>query len=89
MEEIKKIRSKIDKIDEKIFHLLSDRFLLTNQIGKIKKSLKIQNILDQNRWKEIQSKNIDRAKKFSLNSDLIMQIYEIIHHFSIKEQENS
>ena len=55
MSELELLRGKINSVDEKLIELLSERFLLVEEIGKYKKS---QNIpaLQSGRWNEVRER---------------------------------
>jgi chorismate mutase len=77
-EKISELRKKVDNADEKIIHYLIERFKLTDNIHKIKRSNEIQ-ILDENRWEVV----IDKIKKIcnenGFDFSIIKKLYDIIH----------
>jgi len=80
MEELKKLRFKIDILDEEIIKLLEERMEICKEIGKLKDKIE-----DNNREKEI-IKNLN--KKFpNLDKELIDELYGVIFKYSKKIQK--
>ncbi len=83
--ELENLRSKIDKIDLEIIHLLSQRFEVSRKIGEFKK-LKSLPVVDESRWTSLLRDRIEMAKSEGLPDDLIQELFEIIHKHSIRSQ---
>lgn len=90
MNELEKLRIEVDKSNKKIIEEISNRFLITRKIGKIKAS---QNIVsfDKNR-EDIVLENVGNlARNNNLNENMIKEIFKIImkevvlEHNKIKE----
>jgi chorismate mutase len=81
------LRKEIDKIDEKIFLLLKERFKLVRKIGKIKKS-KSMKIYQPKREREILMKIARKARKYRIDPKEIIKIYKAILKASRKIQQN-
>jgi len=79
------LRSKIDKIDEKILKLIAERFETVSRIGRIKheNGLKIKN---KSRETAIFAKIKKLSKKFGLSHDFVSRLYEMIIDESRKLQ---
>lgn len=76
------LRKKIDVIDEKLLELLTKRFQIAKEIGRIKKEAKIK-LRDKLREKEI----LDRAKNFSKEyTNYLKDVYKAIIKNSLKIQ---
>ncbi len=84
--EMEKLRGKIDVLDYQLLDILKQRFLITNEIGNIKKKHNVA-ILQLDRWKSIIESRVDYATKQGLSIDFIKAILEEIHKESIKEQQ--
>lgn len=80
MEKIKTTRHLIDDLDKQIMTLLSKRFELTKEVGKVK-LLNNDNIENKDRENEI----LNKANYFS-NSDKIKKIYSCVFDLSKKDQ---
>lgn len=75
-------RDKIDQIDDEISQLLENRFLISKQVGKLKKDLDI-NVLDSRREEFILSK----IENLNLqNSEEVIMVYKTILKESKKLQ---
>ena len=60
MEELKKLREEIDRIDSQIMTLLQERFGVIKQVGEVKKQNEIP-FIQKNRWEELLDKKIQMA----------------------------
>ncbi|GAB6106865.1 chorismate mutase [Fusibacter bizertensis] len=80
---ISNLRDQLDVLDYQIVELLCNRFDVTNQIGQLKRDLKMD-VLDQKRELEVLSrietivKSIDKNKSYENLMDSISQIYKSI-----------
>ncbi|MGB9598491.1 MAG: chorismate mutase [Minisyncoccales bacterium] len=77
MEELKKLRQEIDRVDKKIIGLLKERFKITRKIGRLKveKSLPLR---DKKRERELFQKRKAWSKKFNLSPFLVEKIFRLI-----------
>ena len=75
---IEKLRNEIDKIDEQIIKLLSDRMGKVKKIGEIKNKIG-KSKLDINRFNKLLKKRIELGKRYELTKDLITKIWNLIH----------
>ncbi|MEN9782230.1 MAG: hypothetical protein RL208_380 [Pseudomonadota bacterium] len=87
MKEIEILREEIDKIDKQIIQTLAKRFVLSSEIGVIKKRNKMP-VLDNNRWSILKEGLKKEAKKHKLNENLVDDLYELIHKYSVLSQED-
>ncbi len=83
--ELQALRSRIDKLDEEIIQLISNRMKITEEVGRYKKIHNIT-ILQVERWKEIMSTRAMLAEKLGLTKDFIEKYLEQIHKESIRTQ---
>lgn len=89
-DELKKLRNAIDKIDEKIIELLSQRFDLTDKVGVLKKENNIE-LIDKsreeyqfNRIREISKKyNVPIEVSEKILRDIINQV--VLNHNKINK----
>ena len=72
-----RLRSKIDKIDDKVLFLLYKRFLIIKRIGQLKKKNGMK-IKDKEREREILKNLRDHAKKFGLNEKFVNSVFDKI-----------
>jgi chorismate mutase len=79
------LRSRIDKIDEEIIHLIGQRMMVAGEIGEFKKEHDIT-ILQLERWKEIGITRTQWAKDVGLSADFIEHYLDQIHEESIRRQ---
>ncbi len=83
--ELQSLRSRIDKVDEEIIHLIKDRMNITEELGHYKKEHNIT-ILQVERWKEIIETRTMLAEKLGLSSEFIERYLELLHKESIQTQ---
>ena len=79
------LRSEIDKLDEEIIHLISERMKVTEKIGQHKREHNIM-ILQLERWKEIMSTRTMLAEKLGLTPEFVEKYLEQLHKESIRTQ---
>jgi len=82
------LRKKINKIDDKIISLLSERMNVVKSIGEEKAIIKHET-LDTNRQKNVLKRWQNKAKKHNLSEDLIEKIYTFIHDHAVKLQKEN
>ncbi|MCF8304706.1 MAG: bifunctional 3-deoxy-7-phosphoheptulonate synthase/chorismate mutase type II [Bacteroidales bacterium] len=82
---IEELRAKIDKYDQDLIALLSERMLVAQTIGKYKKLHNIT-ILQQDRWNQIMTKNITQGEQNGLSADFLTHVFKSIHEESINHQ---
>lgn len=80
---LENLRSKIDKVDEKIINLLWIRFSCVKEVAMFKKVNNI-NAFQSKRWKEVLEKRKYQGKANSLDEEMIIEIWETIHKFALK-----
>jgi len=82
------LRSKIDRIDDSIVELLSQRMNISEEIGLYKKENQVT-ILQLQRWQEILKRTLKSGKTLNLSDKFISSLYYAIHEESIDKQTNS
>jgi len=85
--QLKKLRTKIDKIDENLVDLLVKRMQVADDIGKVKKEHNVS-ILQPERWQQILERMISLSEGSGLQKDFILNVYKAIHQESIAHQKN-
>jgi chorismate mutase len=83
--ELEYLRQKMDSLDAEIIDLVARRMELSERMGLIKKSFNIT-AYQPDRWREIVDTRSARALSRNLDKEFILQLYELIHHESIKKQ---
>jgi len=79
-------RSELDQIDETLFDLLEKRFIITDEIGKLKKQYN-QPIDQLDRESQIKKKLKDKLQGFSHVNE-ILDLYDLVFELSKKSQKN-
>ena len=82
---LEKMREEIGSIDNEIFHLISQRMKISENIGVLKKEHNIP-VLQAQRWKEIITQSVEKGKKLGLSTDFIQTYLDAIHIESIGKQ---
>lgn len=88
MQTIPKLREQIDKIDEKLIHLLAERFLFVRQIGE-QKHMEEKNVVDTERESFILQRMLKIGMASGLSGTSIKNIWTVIFAQSRKEQEKN
>lgn len=83
--ELVKLRSQIDRLDEELIHTLK---LRKNVVEKIAQAKVEQNItaLQSSRFDQLMKERLDSAAKLGLDTDFIKEIFNAIHEDSIRIQ---
>lgn len=84
--DLEEIRGKIDRIDNYLMELLSERMTLSDQIGALKKELNLT-IHQQERWSVIVDRALEKGINGGLTREFIIKLYQQIHNESIRHQE--
>lgn len=84
--ELERLRKQIDMLDEEIMHILASRMKVAREIGKYKKENNMT-ILQNERWKEILQKYVDRGAQSGLGEEFVTRVIKSIHDESIEQQE--
>lgn len=79
------LRSRIDKVDEEIIHLLGKRMRIAEELGEYKKAHGV-NILQLERWKEILATRSLLAEKVGLSEEFMKKYLDQLHKESIRHQ---
>ena len=82
---LKEFRSIIDKLDNNIISLLKDRSALIEDIGKLKMDDQMT-IFQLERWFDIMKNREAFAKENGVNTDLIHELFAVIHKYSVSQQ---
>jgi len=83
--ELEYLRQLMDSVDAEIIDLLSRRMELSERMGIVKKASNMT-AYQPGRWREIVETRGDRADGLLLSKDFIIELYEKIHHESIRKQ---
>jgi chorismate mutase len=79
------LRQLMDSLDAEIIDLLAKRMELSGQMGEVKRSCNMT-AFQPARWREIVETRGERAEIHNLSKEFIVDLYEKIHHESIKKQ---
>lgn len=79
------LRGEIDDIDAELLQLLARRMAVSGQIGEYKRRNNVT-VVQMDRWKKILANHIETGKDLGLDSELITEVFEIIHQASIDRQ---
>ena len=87
MDEIPRVREKIDEIDQKLVLLLKDRYENARLLGRIKRARNIES-RDPQRERIILRKVEGAAARLGLKPKLTLPIFKAIFNFSVQAQQN-
>ncbi|WP_338766281.1 chorismate mutase [Bernardetia sp. ABR2-2B] len=78
-------RQEIDKIDTELIKIIAQRMEIVKKIGEHKRKHKLET-LQPNRWQTILDSRQKIAEELDLPSDLVLDIFEVIHQMAIQTQ---
>jgi chorismate mutase len=81
------LRQLMDNLDAEIIDLLAKRMELSEKMGDVKRTWNMT-AFQPSRWREIVETLSERAQQQHLSKDFIVDLYEKIHHESIRKQLN-
>jgi len=84
---LEKYRHQIDEIDTKIIDLLAKRFEIVKKIWKYKKEKNIPT-LQHKRWQKVLKTRKQLAKQKWINTELIENIWNLIHKEALLIENN-
>jgi chorismate mutase / prephenate dehydratase len=87
MEDLEKLRIKIDEIDDEIVDLLGERFQVVGEVRRVKKKTGIETY-HPTREKDILGRIEKRGEKFGLNKLLLHALFLQIFAVSKRQQDN-
>ena len=79
------LRQLMDSLDTEIIDLVAKRMELSEQMGEVKRACNMT-AFQPGRWREIVESRSERAAAQSLSKEFIIELYEKIHHESIRKQ---
>jgi 3-deoxy-7-phosphoheptulonate synthase len=79
------LRARIDRIDDYIIELLSERMGISEDIGSIKKSNQLA-IHQSERWAQIVKRALEKGKTGGLTEEFILKLFQQVHNESIRHQ---
>ena len=85
-DELLRLRSYIDDLDEKIIELLADRMNISEKIGDYKRKNKMT-IFQLERWKTIFENRSMQGNSLGLSKEFLQKFLESVHKESIRRQE--
>lgn len=77
IQKLKKLRGKIDSIDNQLFQLLVERAKVSAEVGDVKKSIQ-KEIFDREREAEIFAILHSKCRKFNIDFEYVSNIWKII-----------
>lgn len=79
------LRARIDRIDDYILELLSERMGISEKIGEIKKENRLA-IHQSERWAQIVKRALEKGRNGGLTEEFILKLFQQIHNESIRHQ---
>ena len=79
------LRQLMDNLDSEIIDLLAKRMELSGKMGEVKRACNMT-AFQPGRWREIVETRGERAQLHLLPKEFIVELYEKIHHESIRQQ---
>ena len=82
---INDLRLDVSTIDDRIFDLLRERMLLSEEVGKLKRENSIT-ILQQEHWRKIINSRLAESSEYNLTPQFVRKVMDSIHQESIRHQ---
>lgn len=82
---LSELRKDIDRLDDDLMKVVSDRMRVVEQIGEFKRDNNVT-ILQVSRWDEIVQHRSSIAKALNLEKEFTVKLMELIHKESIRKQ---
>lgn len=79
------LRARIDNIDRELLEVLAARMAIVEKMGEYKRDNSVT-IFQIDRWKQVHASRAEMARKLGLYSDLVEDMYRLIHEASIRRQ---
>ncbi len=86
LQQLSKLRVKIDDYDSKLLDVIGQRMKVAEDIGALKKEKNVA-VLQNKRWNEILERMVNEGAQRGLSEEFIVQFFKAIHQESIAHQE--
>ncbi|MFO8129753.1 MAG: chorismate mutase [Bacteroidales bacterium] len=87
LQELEKLRSLIDKTDEDLLRILSERHEIVKQVARIKREYN-QPAFQPERWRKVLEDRVRSGIRLGLDTAMVKAIMEQIHRDSVKNQSD-
>lgn len=85
---LEELRSKIDLLDEELLNTLQKRIAIVEEIGDVKNENQVT-IFQMKRWFNVLKNRKDLANKLNLDPEIVHELFQAIHKYSIDVQIRS
>jgi chorismate mutase len=82
-EDLDKLRERIDALDGELLEALARRMKVVAEIGRYKKARGME-LRDEERLRALLAKQLDRAGSLNLPKELVTELYELIHKYALR-----
>lgn len=83
MENLDKLRIKINRLDEKLINIFAERFKVVKKVGKFKKNRGMP-LCDRKRQREVLKVRIKQGKAKGLNASFVKRLYNLIFNEALR-----
>ena len=88
MEDLKKFREEIDRLDETLINTLAMRFQITDKVGVLKKAEKLPPV-DRQREVEQEKRILELAKRAGLREDIALSVLRLVIHSVVEDHKKA
>lgn len=85
IERLEELRKEIDQLDHQLIDILLKRLEVVRKIGPVKYQNQAT-IFQMKRWFKVLENRKDQAKSLGLDEEIIHELFQLIHKYSIDEQ---
>jgi chorismate mutase len=87
-EELRLLRSRIDRIDDQLLRLLASRLEVSEKIAQVKARDNLA-VFQPKRWDSLLQQRLSEAIDLGLEQEFVKEIFEKIHAESVRVQMNA
>lgn len=81
------LRNELEQIDGDLILLLKERIKLVTKIADLKTTLNLD-VLQENEFNNKLKKRLIESKKLNIDQQLVTDLFNLLHQYSIKTQQN-
>lgn len=85
-EELRLLRSQIDRVDEQILQMLAERLAVSKKIASVKERGNMA-VFQPKRWDWVLQQRMELASQMGLDAEFVKELFEKIHTESVRTQQ--
>lgn len=85
-EQLRLMRNEIDRLDEQMLQILTNRLMVSSQIAKVKAQGNLA-VFQPKRWEQVLENRMELADRMGISADFVKELFEKIHAESVRVQQ--